>query len=83
MDRVFKGFHNVLPMDQEQVWDEIAPKWNEYKKNRFSDGSPVKDFDLLDGFVDGSEKRILDLGCGSGRNFFKFSGVIYGVDFSR
>ncbi|MAG07644.1 hypothetical protein CMI46_02410 [Candidatus Pacearchaeota archaeon] len=69
--------------NQEQVWDEIAPLWNKYKKNKFSNGSPIKDFDLLDGFIEGNEERVLDLGCGSGRNFFKFNGTIYGVDFSK
>ena len=62
-------------MDQEQVWDEIASTWNEYKTESFGsrDG-------LIEEFVSESDK-VLDLGCGSGRNFIS-KGSWYGVDFS-
>jgi len=68
-------------MKQEKVWDEIAPLWNEYKVEK-----AVRKTGLIDEFVEKKDKKVLDLGCGSGRNFFKiegFDGIIYGVDFSK
>ncbi len=59
-------------MNQRKVWDKIAPKWNEYK---------IKRNDLTDEFL--KRGRVLDLGCGSGRNFIKTDAIIYGVDFSE
>jgi len=61
-------------MKQEKVWNKIAPKWAEYK---------VKRNDLGDKFFKGQDKKVLDLGCGSGRNFIKTSATVYGVDFSK
>ncbi len=63
-------------MEQEKVWDEIAGLWNEYKQKPFG-----VEGDLVEGFIEKGD-RVLDLGCGSGRNFFKFGGELYGVDFS-
>ncbi|MFA6022610.1 MAG: class I SAM-dependent methyltransferase [Candidatus Pacearchaeota archaeon] len=67
-------------MEQEEVWDEIAPYWDEYKKKPFGkeDDKPK----LVEDFITADDKKVLDLGCGSGRNFYKIKGVIYGVDFS-
>ncbi|MEA3329314.1 MAG: class I SAM-dependent methyltransferase [Nanoarchaeota archaeon] len=59
-------------MNQEKVWDEIAQFWNERKTRRNK---------LIDEFLIG-KKTVLDLGCGSGRNFIKTRAKIYGVDFS-
>jgi ubiquinone/menaquinone biosynthesis C-methylase UbiE len=61
---------------QEQIWDAIAQNWQEYKKVTFQD---------VDEFLRGKKGRILDLGCGSGRNFSAFPKdvIICGVDFSR
>lgn len=59
-------------MKQEEVWDAVAEKWAEFR-NR-----PV---DEVVEFLSGKKGKVLDLGCGSGRNFiegFEF----YGVDFS-
>ena len=62
-------------MNQEKVWDKIAEKWAEYKTTRN---------DITDKFLRlGKGKKVLDLGCGSGRNFIKTKATIYGVDFSK
>ena len=71
-------------LTQEQVWDKIAPLWNRDKKIPF--GSNF-DNNIFSGFIDKKDKKILDLGCGSGRNFPSiinsgFNGELYGVDFS-
>jgi len=59
---------------QEKVWDKLAEKWHEYRKNTV--------YEVLD-FLKGKKGKILDMGCGSGRNIIKLSGVEwYGVDFS-
>jgi len=61
-------------MKQEKIWDAIAPKWAEFKTGLFPD---VKEF------LEYKKGKILDLGCGSGRNFPAIKGEIYGVDFSQ
>ena len=60
---------------QEEVWDAIAPYWDEYKKRTF----PV-----LEDFLKDKGGKVLDLGCGSGRNCVKLEQdvVYYCVDFS-
>jgi len=63
---------------QELIWNQIAPTWNKYKKEQFGDKTGI-----LKRFISKKDSKVLDLGCGSGRNFFKFKGVIYGVDFSE
>ena len=61
-------------MDTEKVWDEISGSWNDFRVDVPSDVSD---------FFYGRKGKILDLGCGSGRNFLKIDGVeLYGVDFS-
>ncbi len=62
-------------MEVEKVWDEISGSWNEFRVD-----VPL---DVSD-FFRGRRGKILDLGCGSGRNFLKTDGVeLYGVDFSE
>ncbi len=62
-------------MNQEKVWDVIAPKWLEFRK---------KPFAFVLNFVKMQKGRMLDLGCGTGRFFVKKRNLkIYAVDFSE
>ncbi len=63
-------------MNQEKVWDTIAPVWNECKNK----SSPE-----VEKFLKNKTGKILDWGCGSGRNFPSFpKGLdVYAVDFSK
>lgn len=62
-------------MEQEKVWDAIALSWQKF---RDVEVSRVSDF-LKD-----KSGKVLDLGCGSGRNFSKGDEFeFYGVDFSQ
>jgi len=62
-------------LSQEEVWDGIAKFW---KEHRIKPVSEVVDF------LKNKQGKVLDLGCGGGRNFIKQSSIeIYGVDFSQ
>lgn len=61
-------------MDQKEVWDKIAVSWKTFKI------TPIKE--VID-FLKNKKGNVLDLGCGSGRNFTKINGITYGVDFSE
>ena len=67
-------------MDQEQVWDEIAPWWDKYKISGFGskDG-------LIQEFVDDNDV-VLDLGCGNGGFVYWLQHMgyknSYGIDIS-
>lgn len=62
-------------MDQEKVWDNIARRWNAFRTRT----SPI-----VEEFVGKQKGKILDLGCGSGRNFVKVDGLNWtAVDFSE
>jgi len=62
-------------MNQEEVWDKIAPEWDDYKK------IPAQ---TTKNFLENASGRILDLGSGSGRNIKEISnGKMYFVDFSK
>ncbi|MEK6891494.1 MAG: class I SAM-dependent methyltransferase, partial [Nanoarchaeota archaeon] len=73
-------------LSQEEVWDKIAPLWNRDKmKVPFGDDTKGN---IFTEFIEESDKKLLDLGCGSGRNFSSlkeagFKGELSGVDFSR
>lgn len=60
-------------MDQREVWDNIAEDWNKKRVNAVPDTAS---------FLANKKGTILDLGCGSGRNFTKTDGTIIGADFS-
>ncbi len=61
-------------ISQEEVWDNIANPWKDFR------AKPIPE--AID-FLKNKKGKILDLCCGSGRNFTKIKGVIYGVDFSK
>ena len=61
-------------LTQKEVWNQIARPWKEYRE---------KEIPEIREFLKGKKGKLLDLGCGSGRNFVKQAGLkIYGVDFS-
>lgn len=61
--------------NQEMVWNEIASNWNDFRE--------VPSPSVVE-FLSNKKGHILDLGCGSGRNFAAMTkGVnLYAVDFS-
>lgn len=68
----------MTKLTQKQVWNKLASEWN-----RFRQKPPVE---ILN-FLRDKKGKILDLGCGSGRNMFKQEKQeqieYYGVDFSE
>lgn len=61
--------------NQEKVWDKIARKWDLFRNK------PLK---CVKDFLERKEGKVLDLGCGSGRNFIRSDKLeFYGVDFSE
>jgi ubiquinone/menaquinone biosynthesis C-methylase UbiE len=65
---------NNKKQDQEKVWDKISDLWNEYRK---------EPFDVVKNFLKDKKGKIIDIGCGNGRNMITDSGIeYYGVDFS-
>ncbi len=60
--------------NQEDIWNAIAKPWSTFR---------LKPLNEVVKFLENKKGKILDLGCGSGRNFMKFKGTIYGVDFSE
>jgi len=61
--------------NQEEVWDNLSKDWNEKRKKQIK--NIIK-------FLKNKKGKLLDLGCGSGRNFIKSDDrIVYGVDFSK
>ncbi len=61
--------------NQEEIWDKIAPEWNEYKQ------IPAEH---TINFLKKQKGNVLDLGSGSGRHLAKIKdGKIFLVDFSK
>ncbi len=61
-------------ISQNKIWEEIAEPWKIFR---------VKPVEEVMEFLKDKNGKVLDLGCGSGRNFTKTKGKIYGVDFSN
>jgi tRNA (uracil-5-)-methyltransferase TRM9 len=62
-------------MNQEQVWNKIAEPWSKFRQN------PPKE--IID-FIKDKKGKLLDIGCGSGRNMIKQESLeYYGCDFSE
>jgi len=62
-------------MKQQEIWNKLSNPWS---KNRQEKIPRIKKF------LKGKKGKILDLGCGSGRNFYKIKYTkFYGVDFSK
>ena len=62
-------------MNQQQVWDNIAKEWHEFKK--LPAGSVID-------FLNKQKGNVLDFGSGSGRNLIKIkNGKMYLLDFSE
>ncbi len=61
--------------NQEEIWDNIAPEWNEYKK--------IPSERSMD-FLKNASGNVLDLGSGSGRHLTRIKeGKMWLVDFSK
>ncbi len=64
-----------LLMNQQEVWNKIAPEWHEYK---------TKPAENTIKFLKSQSGKILDLGSGSGRNLTNIKdGKMYLIDFSK
>lgn len=62
-------------MNQKQIWNAIAPEWDEYKK------IPA---DATDDFLKEQTGNVIDFGSGSGRHLTKIKkGKMYLLDFSE
>jgi len=61
-------------LSQKKIWNKIAPLWHEYKT------TPTP---FAIEFLKKQKGNVLDLGCGSGRNFTKTNAKIHAVDFSQ
>ncbi|MBR9706624.1 methyltransferase domain-containing protein [Candidatus Pacearchaeota archaeon] len=66
--------NNAKP-NQEQIWDVIAKPWRTYVQKKIP---------LVVEFLKNKRGKIIDLGCGSGRNMIKNKEIeYYGLDFSK
>lgn len=60
--------------NQEKVWDDISDTWKDYR---------TKQIPIVSEFLQDKKGKIIDLGCGTGRNMIPDKNIeYYGVDFS-
>ena len=60
--------------NQEKIWDNIAKPWKKYV---------VKQIPGVEKFLKNKKGKVIDLGCGSGRNMIPNKNIKYtGIDFS-
>jgi len=65
----------MAKVNQKKIWENISRKWNKFR---------VRVSPSAEKFVKEQKGEILDLGCGSGRNFVKVRGLKWAaVDFSE
>ncbi len=69
----------IYKMNQKQVWNKIAPEWQNFRQN------PTKE---VYWFLKNCTKKgkIIDIGCGNSRNLIPFAKQnfqCYGIDFSE
>lgn len=61
--------------NQEHIWNNISIPWNEYRN---------KEIPIVAEFLKNKKGKVIDLGCGNGRNMIKNDEIEYsGVDFSK
>jgi len=61
--------------NQEKIWDIISAPWKEFRE---------KSLEVVEDFLKGKRGKIIDLGCGTGRNMISNKDIEYwGVDFSK
>ena len=61
--------------NQEAIWNSIAKPWKTYV---------VKTIPIVEEFLENKKGKIIDLGCGTGRNMIPNPNITYyGVDFSK
>lgn len=61
--------------EQKEVWDEIAGTWSEYRN---------KTLPFVEEFLKNKKGKVIDLGCGSGRNMISNKNLeFYEIDFSQ
>lgn len=60
--------------NQKNIWNKIAPSWNAFRN---------KSIDFVSDFLKNKSGKVLDLGCGSGRNCIGKNKEYYCVDFSQ
>ncbi|MFH0832287.1 MAG: class I SAM-dependent methyltransferase [Candidatus Aenigmatarchaeota archaeon] len=61
---------------QREVWNSIAEPWNHFRAERLKEP-------LIAEFLKNARGNVLDLCCGSGRNFTRVDGRIFALDFSE
>lgn len=61
-------------MDQREVWDNVGEDWHKFRQHPVSEAMD---------FLKNKRGLVLDLACGSGRNFMDVEGKIIGTDFSE
>ncbi|MEN9626266.1 MAG: hypothetical protein RL557_594 [archaeon] len=61
--------------NQKKVWNAIASSWEENRKNKIY---------IVEEFLKNKKGKIIDIGCGSGRNMIPHKEIeYYGIDFSK
>ena len=60
--------------DQREVWDAVGEDWHKFRQHTVNEARD---------FLNNKKGLVLDLACGSGRNFIDIKGKIIGVDFSE